>query len=112
MDDRIAEDNPVRVIDALEKPKALPHATIITARGPFRTDDDLALFALLGIDVVLAKNAGGDAACAKIAAARRRGIPVMMIKRPHIPARKTVTSVDEAWAAIVAHHALSTERGV
>ncbi len=102
----------IRVIDRIAKPDALPHATIVAARGPFRADDDLLLFATLGIDIVLAKNSGGDAAYSKIAAARRRGIPVMMIARPHSPPRTMFATVDEVWADIEHHHAPPTERGV
>ena len=105
----------IRVIDPLAEPLGVPHATIITARGPFTTDNDIALFREHGIDVVLAKNAGGDAAVSKIAAARALGLTVHMIDRPAIPARDVVASVEDAWARLIAHHAspaVSEKRGV
>ncbi len=102
----------IRVVDASEPPANLPHATIIAARGPFRTKDDIDLFSRCGISHVLAKNAGGDAAYSKIEAARKLGIKVHMVRRPAIAPRSTVTSVDDALAWIKAHHQRRSERGV
>jgi precorrin-6A/cobalt-precorrin-6A reductase len=56
---------------------------LIFDRGPF---DEAAETALLGnekIDVLVSKNSGGAATYPKIAAARKLGIPVVMIARPH-----------------------------
>ena len=39
--------------------------------------------------------AGGAAAEAKISAARQLGLPVLMIDRPALPARRAVATVDE-----------------
>ena len=102
----------IRVIDPLAGPLRLPHASIITARGPFKTEDDVALFQTHSIEAVLAKNAGGEAAYSKIAAARQLGLPVYLIDRPAIPPRDVVRTVDEAWAKLCAHHASPAERGV
>ena len=102
----------IRIIDPLIAPLPVPHATIITARGPFRTSDDIALFMDHGIEAVLAKNAGGTAAVSKIEAARALGLTVYMIARPHIPTRTTVATVDEAFSLLAAHHASSVKRGV
>ncbi len=102
----------IRVIDPITPPPGLPYATIITARGPFRTEDDAALFGAYDIQCVLAKNSGGSAAYAKIEAARQRGLKVHMVRRPRIGARPTVATVDEAMAWIAAHHSPRAERGV
>ena len=102
----------VRVVDPITPPPGLPHATIITARGPFRTEDDTALFRQHGIQCVLAKNSGGSAAYAKIEAARQLGLKVHMVRRPMIGARPTVNSVDEAMAWITKHHSPRAKRGV
>jgi precorrin-6A/cobalt-precorrin-6A reductase len=102
----------IRVVDEITPPPELPHATIVTARGPFRTEDDIALFQEHAIQCVLAKNAGGNAAYAKIAAARKLGLKVYMIRRPPILARSTVSTVEEVMERIAAHHSLRTERGV
>ncbi len=102
----------IRVIDPIAVPERLPHATIITARGPFNAADDEALFQAHGIEAVLAKNAGGTASYAKIEAARRLRLPVYMIGRPVIAHRTACRSVDEAMAQLEAHHAGLTARGV
>lgn len=94
----------IRVVDALEPPAGLPNATVVVSRGPFRTEDDMNLFRKHGIRRILAKNAGGRAAYAKIEAARNLGLRVDMVRRPPVPARKTVASADEAMAWIEAHH--------
>ena len=49
----------VRSVDSVDPPLAVPHATYIEARGPFREDDDRALLTAHAIDVVVSKNSGG-----------------------------------------------------
>jgi precorrin-6A/cobalt-precorrin-6A reductase len=44
---------------------------------------------------VVCKNAGGDGASAKLAAARGLGIPVLMIDRPVLPPRREMHEVAE-----------------
>ena len=102
----------IRVIDPIAGPLFLPNASVITARGPFKTGDDVALFRQHAIEAVLAKNAGGDAAYSKIAAARELGLPVYLIDRPAIPPRDVVRCLDEAWDRLCAHHVSPAERGV
>jgi precorrin-6A/cobalt-precorrin-6A reductase len=102
----------IRVIDPLAPPPGLPHATIITGRGPFRTDDDVMLFKAHGIERILAKNSGGTAAYAKIEAARRLGLKVHIIRRPLIAERRTVPTVEDAMAWIRAHQSSRADRGV
>jgi precorrin-6A/cobalt-precorrin-6A reductase len=102
----------IRVIDPIAPPSRLPHATIITARGPIRTEEDTELFRTHDIQCILAKNSGGNAAYAKIEAARRLGLKVHIVKRPAIPARPTVTSVDDAMAWLATHHSPRADRGV
>ncbi|MBS0232694.1 MAG: cobalt-precorrin-6A reductase [Proteobacteria bacterium] len=102
----------IRVVDPLELPKELAHASLITARGPFRTEDDANLFEDHNIRYVLAKNAGGSAAYAKIEAARRLGIKVHMVRRPALPPRTTVPSVDDALRWIADYHRSRSDLGV
>jgi precorrin-6A/cobalt-precorrin-6A reductase len=52
------------------------------------------------IEALIAKNSGGHSTYAKIAAARRLGFPVVMIRRPEAPAGETVETVDQALAWI------------
>ena len=73
----------VRMIDA---PGELPlrNYRTITARGPFSLQDELRLLAEHHIGLVVAKNSGGQATYAKVEAARRLGLPIVMIERPGI----------------------------
>lgn len=102
----------IRVVDPVVLPPELSHAVVALARGPFRTEDDIALFREHGIACVLAKNSGGDAAYAKIEAARRLQLPVYMVERPAIADRHAVATVDEALAWIAHHLPVRTKRGV
>ncbi|SAK90554.1 cobalt-precorrin-6x reductase [Caballeronia fortuita] len=61
-------------------------ASIVDARGPFDLDGERALFDAAGIDVVVSKNSGGRATEAKLAVARERGLAVVMLARPALPA--------------------------
>jgi precorrin-6A/cobalt-precorrin-6A reductase len=96
----------VRSVDPVEPPLAVPSATYIRARGPFREEDDRALLAAHAIDVVVSKNSGGDAAYGKIAAARALGIAVILLRRPPLPEVPAVATVDDA-VAWLAHAELS-----
>jgi precorrin-6A/cobalt-precorrin-6A reductase len=87
----------VRMVDA---PAAVPlrDYRIITARGPFSLQDELRLLTEHHIGLIVAKNSGGDATYAKIEAARRMGLPVVMIERPAIaldPQSPAVASVED-----------------
>ncbi|WP_299351284.1 cobalt-precorrin-6A reductase [uncultured Shimia sp.] len=84
----------LRLVDTPKTPPALPHHTVIVARGPFTIDGDTALFTEHAIDRVVCKNAGGAGAEAKLHAARALGLPVVMIDRPELPDRETVATVD------------------
>jgi precorrin-6A/cobalt-precorrin-6A reductase len=90
-----------RSVDPIVPPLAVPHATYLTARGPFAEADERALLMTHGIDVVLAKNSGGTASYGKIAAARALAIDVVLLARPMLPSvPATATSVEEALAEI------------
>ncbi len=90
----------VRAIETPEAPLLLANYHLILGRGPFAAEDEAALMQEHGIAVLLSKNAGGQATYGKIEAARRLGLPVVMIDRPPLPIGETVLSVDEAaaWA--------------
>lgn len=87
----------VRMVDAPER-LPLHDYRVITARGPFSLQDELRLLAEHHIGLIVAKNSGGDATYAKIEAARRMGLPVVMIERPPIaldPRSAAVASVED-----------------
>ncbi|TQS72895.1 cobalt-precorrin-6A reductase [Rhodobacteraceae bacterium] len=81
----------LRLVDPPQAPLPLPDHSVIVARGPFDTNEDLALLRTHGITLIVAKNAGGDGARAKIEAARILGLPVIMIARPALPAGTVFT---------------------
>ncbi|SEC17975.1 precorrin-6A reductase [Nitratireductor aquibiodomus] len=102
----------VRSVEPVDPAHLPANAACILARGPFCEDDEIALLADHRIDIVVAKNSGGAATYGKIAAARRLGLPVVMIDRPKPAGTSIVTGVDEAMAAIEAHLAAPVaERG-
>ncbi len=85
----------LRLVDAPEAPLPLPDTEVIIARGPFDADGDRALMEQHGITHVVAKNAGGVGAEAKLIAARALGLPMVMIDRPQLPKRRILRSVEE-----------------
>ncbi len=101
----------VRLVDPPIDPLPLSNVEVVVARGPFGRAGDRALLENFHADIVVARNAGGNAASAKIEAARDLTLPVVMIRRPFIPARKTVETVAEVlhW---LGHDQAPAERGV
>lgn len=87
----------LRLVDAPSAPP-LPDCTVILARGPFDLQGDLDLLRSHRISHIVAKNAGGGGAEAKLHAARELGLPVIMIGRPALPARTVVQTVGEVMA--------------
>jgi precorrin-6A/cobalt-precorrin-6A reductase len=63
-----------------------PRARILGARGPFTLDGERELFTASRTDVLISKNSGGTATEAKLEVARERGLPVIMLRRPDLPA--------------------------
>ena len=68
------------------EPLASPRLTLLCAAGPFALEQELALLREGRIDVLVAKNSGGGAVEAKLAAVRRLHVPVVMLERPVLPA--------------------------
>ncbi len=96
------------LVRAIEPPAdigALPLHRLILSRGPFRLADEEALMRAENIDIVVAKNSGGEATYAKIEAARILGIPIVMIQRPAGPPATQTTRLEEVLAWIEAHRA-------
>ncbi|WP_206412789.1 cobalt-precorrin-6A reductase [Nitratireductor soli] len=102
----------VRSVESVEPGHMPPDAACILARGPFSEGDEIALLRQHRCDIVIAKNSGGGATYAKIAAARALGLPVIMIDRPKPTGVATVASVEEATRLIDRHFSgLSEKRG-
>ena len=91
----------VRSVDPPDPP--LPaRTTVVLARGPFTVAEERALMTEHGIDVVVTKDSGGHMTEAKLTAARDLGLPVVLVRRPPVPAGvPVVATVDEAreWVA-------------
>jgi precorrin-6A/cobalt-precorrin-6A reductase len=79
-------------------PSPLRRAEWIAGRGPFAVADETALLRGHGIDVLVTKASGGEATYAKLLAARRLGLPVLMVRRPAPPPGPVVDSVAAALA--------------
>lgn len=68
------------------EPPASPRLTLLCATGPFSLEQESKLLRDHRIDLLVAKNSGGTAVAAKLAAARQAGIPVVVLERPSLPA--------------------------
>lgn len=89
----------VRLIEPPER--AMPSNTqIIIDRPPYALESEFTLMQAHGITHLLTKNSGGAQTHAKIAAATKLGITILMVRRPNIPSVgiKSAT-VDEALSA-------------
>ncbi|MDR5739377.1 MULTISPECIES: cobalt-precorrin-6A reductase [unclassified Caballeronia] len=73
-------------IRCLDPHEGNAHADIVDARGPFDMAGERALFDAARVDVIVSKNSGGNATEAKLAVARERSLPVVMLARPALPA--------------------------
>lgn len=79
-----------------------PRAEILGARGPFALDDERALLARIDCDVLVSKNSGSQATEHKLQAARERGIPVLVLRRPELPGvEREFASGEELLAGLV-----------
>lgn len=93
----------LRLVDAPDAPLPFPHHHAVIARGPFTTKGDIALLREHRIDLIVAKNAGGTGAVAKIHAARALGLPIVMIDRPALPDRVEVPDIAGLARWLAAH---------
>jgi precorrin-6A/cobalt-precorrin-6A reductase len=89
----------IRCVDAPQPPLPLHHELLL-ARGPHTLAGELALVDEHRIDLVVTKDSGGPHTEAKLDAARERGLPVIVVRRPPRPDTPSVATVDGAlrWA--------------
>ena len=101
----------VRTIDPVGPGHGLRDALFVQARGPFAVEDEERTMRAQAIDVLVTKNSGGAAAAAKLEAARRLGLPVVLVRRP-IETGATVADVAAVLVALDAHGSPRASRGV
>ncbi len=88
----------LRVIEPLAD---LPsHVEQIAARPPFSLDDEVSLLRGRGITHIVSKNSGGSGR-AKLDAAARLGLAVLMVARPAPPTGPVATTPEEAVAWVM-----------
>lgn len=89
-----------RQIDPPTAPFPFEGGEFLISRPPHDAAAEAALFKELGVDLIVAKNAGGPAS-GKLVAARRMGLPVVMIDRPAPPDAPRAETVAAAldWVA-------------
>ncbi len=89
----------IRCVEPPAPPLPPAHVTLLD-RGPYTLADELGLIDEHRLDVVVTKDSGGAHTVAKLDAARERGLPVIVVRRPRRPAAPRVATVDDAvaWA--------------
>lgn len=88
-------------VRCLTAQQAVPRAEIIGARGPFALDEERALFARLGSDVLISKNSGSASTEPKLQVARELGLPVLLLRRPELPAvEREFAQLEDLWGAL------------
>ncbi|MEU5421462.1 cobalt-precorrin-6A reductase [Streptomyces sp. NPDC001407] len=75
----------MRSVDAPEPPVP-PRMEVLLDRGPFTLDGERELLRRYAIDVLVTKDSGASATSAKLVAAREAGVPVVVVRRPPVPA--------------------------
>ncbi|MEO5804975.1 cobalt-precorrin-6A reductase [Devosia sp.] len=91
------------VVRLIEPPEIeLPNnAKLVLSRPPHSVEDEMALMRREGITHLVTKNSGGAQTTAKLAAAQRLGVQIVMIGRPVYGPAVEASTVDEALTAIL-----------
>lgn len=89
----------IRCVDRPEPPLP-PRHELLLDRGPYTLAGELGLIDAHRIDLVVTKDSGGEHTVAKLDAARQRGLPVVIVRRPARPEAQRVATVAAAldWA--------------
>jgi precorrin-6A/cobalt-precorrin-6A reductase len=95
--DDSSHDYVVRTVDPPSGPTP-PRMTLLLDRGPYTIEGELALMRAHVVRCLVTKDSGGVMTSAKLTAARTLGLPVIIVRRPAVPAG--VTAVDSVDAAL------------
>jgi precorrin-6A/cobalt-precorrin-6A reductase len=97
----------VRCVEPPEPPLP-PRHELLLDRGPYTIDGELALVDEHRVELLVTKDSGGAHTEAKLEAARRRGLPVIVVRRPPRPDVACVSSVEDALAWALSHERAHT----
>ncbi|CAI3923918.1 Precorrin-6x reductase (CobK) (PDB:4X7G) [Commensalibacter communis] len=86
----------IRSVDRPDECYLPRHAQLIQAKGPFDEADEIAFLKQHQIDCIVSKNSGGQTVYAKISAARKLKIPVLLIQRPIMESMPRVDTWQQA----------------
>jgi len=92
----------VRCVEAPEPPLP-PRHELLLDRGPYTIDGELALVDEHRVELLVTKDSGGTHTEAKLEAARRRGLPVIVVRRPPRPDVACVSNVEDALVWALSH---------
>ncbi len=95
-----AHQSGVDFISRSIKPPENPFGKIIVAKPPFDVIGEMQLFSKYRITHLVSKNAGGDQTKAKLVAAQRLGIKVIMVERPPDPVAEPARDIVKVMAWI------------
>lgn len=92
------------VVRSIDPPRELnlPDYRLLLERGPFDEESQARLMQAERVEIMVTKNAGGDATYGKVAAARRLGLPVIMVAPPEPVSVTTYHELDDLMADIEA----------
>ncbi len=76
---------------------------VLFERGPFSLENEIKLLHNHKIDIIVSKNSGGNATVAKLHAARKLDLPIVMISRPILPAAQIAESLAEVHSWLSDH---------
>ncbi len=74
----------IRTVEVPELASKWPEAVFLQDRGPFTLENEIKLLNQHEISLLVTKNSGGNSTYAKIEAARKLKIPVLMVRRPEM----------------------------
>ena len=83
----------LRLLEQPAQPLPFSNYEVVIGKPPFSLDQELALLKTHSIDALVTKESGGTSTEAKILAARKLEMPVLIIERPKIPEGETVEKV-------------------